>query len=138
MKKVPLSWQINISGKSTIPIDLTKRIPEPPVASKVIHLTEEKDLNLSKNFGNYRLLSVKAAPFDDDYIKITARISKCTAAGCDLNNQCFRVITDNGTTRIGPTYLGTKTLSEGNGQEELQIEYIVPRTHTGTVVNTRG
>jgi Effector-associated domain 11 len=122
-----LSWQINILGKSTIPIDLTKRIPEPPVQPKVINITEEKDLNLSKNFGNYRLLSVKVAPFDDDYVKITARISKCVA-DCDFYHECVRILTDNGTTRTGASYAGPKTISEGNGQQELQFEIIVPRT----------
>ena len=45
-----LDWKIKIVGTATIPVDIHKTLTAPPVLPKLVNLTEEKDLNVSRVF----------------------------------------------------------------------------------------
>lgn len=123
-----VSLKITNGGNSTIPIDLNKTIPPIADRPKFVNLSQEIDFNLARNFGGgYELVSVKALPFDDNFITVIARVAKLPM-NADLFNYCIRIVTDRGERIIGPEITKTKTISDRKNRIENQYEFFVPRT----------
>ncbi len=120
-----VALQIKLDGKTTLPIDLKKIGAQIGDKPKVINLTDEKDLKISKNFGGgFQLLSVKAAPYDDNFFQLTVRISKCIE--CDFYDNCIRIVSDKGGSLR--SFTKSEILSKNNESNEIQFEFILPRT----------
>lgn len=114
---------IKIEGLATAVVDLKKTITTPPEPVKRINLTQEMDLNISRNFGNsVQLLSVKAAPYDDDFFKIIVRFIK--PVDTEISNSCARIISDDGLRSFDTE----KEMSKNTSRLDTQLEFILPRT----------
>ena len=118
-----VALEIKIDGTSTAVVDVKKTRPAPPEPAKRVNLTQEMDFNITKNFGNaYQLLSVKAAPYDDNFFKITARVLKPYA---DVSSSCTRVVMSDNSLRSFDT---DKEISENKDVVETEFTFILPRT----------